>query len=130
MVPRHVRVSPNAPALVVLTIALLLAADRPGGYTSRPEAAGSLPLALQDDFERSDRDAWEFTDPKAWRLVEQDGDHVLEQHQASKYEPPVRSPFNLALAKTVDVGDMVMDVKARSTGLDTGRRDLCFVIDY
>jgi hypothetical protein len=129
MVPRHVRTSSNAPALMVLALGLL-AADRPGGFTPRPEAAGSLPPALQEDFERSGRDGWEFTDPNAWRVAERDGNHVLEQHQASKYEPPVRSPFNLALAKTVDVGDMVLDVKVRSTGLDTGRRDLCFVIGY
>jgi hypothetical protein len=121
----------NVPALLVLALGLL-AADRPAGLAPKPSEAGDLPLALQDDFERSDRAAWEFTDPGAWRIHEQDGNHVLDQHQASRYEPPVRSPFNLAVAKakTADVGDMVLDVKARSTAPDSGRRDLCFVFGY
>jgi hypothetical protein len=129
MVVRCVATSRNIPILFVLSLGLL-AADRPGGFSPRPEAAGDLPLGLQADFETSDRDAWEFTDPNAWRVGDQDGNHVLEQHRASKYEPPVRSPFNLALARKVDVGDLVLDVKARSTAPDTGRRDLCFVIGY
>jgi hypothetical protein len=92
--------------------------------------AGDLPLALREDFERTDRDAWQFTDPGAWRVAELEGNHVLEQYRASQYEPPVRSPFNLALAKPVVAGDLVLDVQARSTAPDTGRRDLCFVFDY
>jgi hypothetical protein len=121
--------SGNIPCFFVLALGLL-AADRPGGFTPRPEAARELPLALRADFERGDPDAWEFTDPSAWRVGEHDGNHVLDQHQASKYAPPVRSPFNLAVARKGDVGDMVLDVKARSTAPDTGRRDLCFVIGY
>jgi hypothetical protein len=108
----------------------LLAAGRPPGFATRPEAAADLPLVVREDFERSDPDAWEFTDPDAWRIVEQEGNHVLEQHRPSRYEPPVRSPINLALAGKGDVGDLVLDVQALSTAPDTGRRDLCFVFGY
>src|SRR5947209_19423674 len=96
------------PCLVLLAGGLL-AADRPTGFKPRPEVAGDLPLVLQDDFEHGGRDAWEFTDPDAWRVAEQDGNHVLEQHRASRYEPPVRSPFNRAVARKADVGDLVLD---------------------
>jgi hypothetical protein len=123
------------PALVVLGLGLL-AADRPGGFAPRPDVAGDLPLLVQEDFEHFDRDAWVFTDAEAWRLSDQAGDqrpspnHVLDQYRASRYEPPVRSPLNLAVARKVDVGDMVLDVQARSTAPDTGRRDLCIVFGY
>jgi hypothetical protein len=120
-------------ALFVLLVGLVTA-DRPGGFAPRPEAAGEMPLVLREDFERADRDRdradWEFTDPDAWRIAEADGNHVLEQHRASRYEPPVRSPFNLALARKADVGDLVLDVQARSTAPDSPRRDLCIVFGY
>jgi hypothetical protein len=118
-----------APALVVLA-PVLLAAEGPGGFAPRPEAADGLALVLQDDFERGDRAAWEFTDPGAWQITAQDGRHVLDQQRASKYEPPVRSPFNIAVAREGDVGDLVLDVKARSTGRESIRRDLCFIFGY
>lgn len=130
MTPRRVATSWKVPALVALVLGLP-GADRPGrGFAPRPEAAGDLPLALQDDFEGGDRSGWEFTDPKAWRVSDLEGNHVLDQHAASKYEPPVRSPINLALARKVDLGDLVIDVKVRSTGRDYGHRDLCFVFNY
>jgi hypothetical protein len=118
------------PLLIAATLGLL-AADRPGGFAPRPEDARH-PLVWKEDFEARDRDAWEFTDPDAWRFAEQKGpiNHVLEQHRASKYEPPVRSPLNIAIARNVDVGDFVLDVQARSTAPDTGRRDLCVFFGY
>jgi hypothetical protein len=87
---------------------------------------------LQEDFERGDAAlrAWEFTDPGAWRIAGPAGNHALEQHRQSQYAPAVRSPLNLAIAKNVDVSDIVLDVDARSTAADTGRRDLCFVFGY
>jgi len=118
-----------AAALLFLAVALV-AADRPGGFAPRPDVAGHYPLVVQEDFERSDRGAWDFTDPDAWRFTEQDGNHVLDQYRASRYEPSVRSPFNLAVARKVDVRDMVLDVKVRSTAPDSGKRDLCFVFGY
>jgi len=108
----------------------LVAADGPGGFAPRPEVAAGMPLVVREDFERADRAAWEFTDSDAWRIGEYEGNHVLEQHRASRYEPPVRSPFNLALARKPDVGDLVLDVQVRSTAPDSPRRDLCIVFGY
>ena len=69
MVARSPATSAKANAQIVVLALGLLAADRPGGFTTRPESAGNLPLALRDDFERSDREGWEFTDAKAWRVT-------------------------------------------------------------
>lgn len=98
----------------------------------RPAQAEDLPLVFHDDFERDGPTGWDFTDRAAWRIsrVQSDKNRVLEQFQASKYETPVRSPFNIALAGKVDVSDLVLDVQVRSTGRDYGHRDLCFVFGY
>lgn len=114
-------------ALILAPVLALMAADRPSGFGPKPKVAADLPLVLQDDFERDALGGWEPTDPKAWRITRLEANRVLDQHRASKYEPPVRSPFNLALARNVDVGDLVMDVEVHSTGRDYGHRDLCFV---
>ena len=36
----------------------------------------------------------EQSDPKAWKIVDQDGNRVYNQFQQSKVETPVRSPFD------------------------------------
>jgi hypothetical protein len=98
----------------------------------KPEVAGNLPLALKADFDDGDREAWTFTDPAAWRIatLEPPARGVLELKGASRYEPPVRSPLNIALARNADVRDFVLDVDVRSTGRDYGHRDLCIFFGY
>jgi hypothetical protein len=108
----------------------LLALGLSGADDPKPKAAGDLPLVLEADFEKGDLASWELTDPKAWRIADLDGNHVLEQHAASQYEPKVRSPFNIALAKGPDVGDFVLDVKVQSTARDYGHRDVCLFFGH
>lgn len=93
-------------------------------------AAGSLPELFKASFEDGSLTGWHFTDPQAWRITSLDGNHVLEQFQASKYEPPVRSPLNIALVKNLDLSDFELEVKLRSTARDYGHRDLCLFFDY
>lgn len=83
------------------------------------------------DFESGGLDGWDFTDKNAWKLAAlPDGGHAIEQFQASKYEPKVRSPFNLALAPKIDVGDFDLTLKVKSTARDYGHRDVCLVFGY
>src|SRR5437016_14669781 len=91
-----------------------------------PQAAAELPLAYQDDFERDEPSGWDFTDKAAWRITRRDDRHqrVLEQFRESQYQPPVRSPLNIALVRGHDLADFVMDVAVRSTGRDYGPRRL------
>ena len=55
---------------------------------------------------------------------------VLELFQASKYEPKVRSPLNIALRREAELDGFVLDVKVRSTTRDYGHRDLCLIFGY
>jgi hypothetical protein len=70
---------------------------------------------------------WEFTDAAAW-TVRQDEDHgqVLALEKGSEYEPPVRSPLNIAWLNNIQVSDFVFEVEAMSTSREYGHRDLCF----
>lgn len=89
-----------------------------------------LPLLVEEDFE-SGAERWEPTDPKAWKVIEADKNHVFSQHQKrSKYDPPHRSPYNIALLKDVVVGDFTLTAKVRSTIPDYGHRDACLFFGY
>lgn len=128
MLPIYQRV-PTAMAALCLFVAPVVADDE---NEKKPEAAGDWPLVFQADFEDGRLSGWEFTDPDAWRITEDDGDgnKVLDQHKNSQYTPRVRSPLNIALIEELVVGDFVMDVKVRSTARDYGHRDLCFFFGH
>lgn len=87
----------------------------PKGYT----------LLFEDSFSEDSLAKFDFTDPKAWGLVEDEGNTVLALQRASKYTPPVRSPANIAWVKDLEVDDFVLDVRAKQTGREYGHRDLC-----
>jgi hypothetical protein len=96
-----------------------LAADQP-----------KLPLVAEDDIEKG-ADRWQPTDPAAWRIVQTDSGKVYNQFQNSHYNPPYRSPLNIALLKDVLVGDFVLTVKVESTHKGAGaHRDMCLFFDY
>jgi hypothetical protein len=118
---------------VVLVVATwLIGPGRADDRGTTPEAAAGLPLAFEDQFERDELTGWDFTDKAAWRITRLDDRHrrVLEQFRESQYQPPVRSPLNIALVQGHDLGDFVMDLQVRSTGRDYGHRDLCLFFDY
>lgn len=75
----------------------------------------------------AEADIWEFTDKAAW-AVKQVEDHgqLLALERSSEYEPEVRSPFNIAWLKDLNVTDFVLEVEAMSTSREYGHRDLCF----
>jgi hypothetical protein len=89
-----------------------------------------LPLVFEDDFEKG-AEAWQPTDPAAWRIAEVDGRKVYNQFQMSKYSPPHRSPHNISLLKDVVVGDFVLTAKVQSTAVKAGaHRDMCVFFGY
>lgn len=89
-----------------------------------------LPLLAQADFEDGKTDAWEPSDPNAWKIEEIDGNKVLSQFQQSKVKTPVRSPFNRSVIKDLTVSDFVLDVKLQSTARDYPHRSLCLFFGY
>jgi len=70
------------------------------------------------------------TDPKAWRLGSADGKTFLEQHAASKYTPPHRSPFNFALIAGKRFSDFILEAELQSTTREYGHRDMVIVFGY
>jgi len=90
-----------------------------------------MPVVYQEDFEKGEPLAdWQPMDPKAWKIAEQDGNHVLSMFQKSKFKTKVRSPFNFGLLKDRVVGDFVLDLKMQSKTKDYGHRDLCLFFGY
>ena len=80
-----------------------------------------LPLIHEETFEDSKLENFYFTDSEAWKIT----DGALELHQQSEYEPPFRSPLNIAILKTPVVGSFVLEVNLKQTGREYGHRDMC-----
>lgn len=109
------------PRILGLILLLLLAV---------PAAADELPVLIEENFEQG-ADRWEPTDAKAWKIDEIDGRKVFSQFKKrSEYNPPHRSPYNIALLKEITVGDFVLTAKVKSTHEDYPHRDACLFFGY
>jgi hypothetical protein len=97
--------------------------------SAAPAEKAELPLVVRDDFSKG-ADAWEPTDPAAWKVIETKDGKAFSQFQQSKYKPPHRSPFNFALVKDVIVGDFVLDAEVLSTCRDYPHRDVCLIFGH
>ena len=95
------------------------------------ESLSGRALLFHTDFEDQKIDRFEPTDATAWKLSKQDGNHFISlTKKRSKYEPPVRSPYNRSLIKDLKVDSFVLDVKLQSTIPDYNHRDLCLFFGY
>lgn len=89
-------------------------------------AARDLTAVYETHFAEG-HEGWEFTDPSVWELVDENGLTYLHLKADTRvYDPPVRSPRNIAWLTKPTVGSFVMDVQARYTGREYGHADLCF----
>ena len=66
-----------------------------------------------------------MTDPGAWRIAETNNQRALELTRQSKYQPPVRSPVNIALIADKVFTDFVLEAAFIQTGREYGHRDMC-----
>ena len=89
-----------------------------------------MPLVFETDFEDGSLDAWQATDPAAWRIENGSGSKVLALYKQSNYKPEVRSPVNINLIKDVVVGSFVLELKMHSTTKDYGHRDMCLFFGH
>ncbi len=94
-----------------------------------PQALNGLPLVFEEDFEAGDG-RWRKTDPEAWEIINEDGDHALALVRPSNYAPEVRSPLNIALVKDLEVGSFVFEATLKQTGRDYDHRDLCLFFGH
>ncbi|AGA76504.1 hypothetical protein [Echinicola vietnamensis] len=83
-------------------------------------------MVYEQDFsgEKSIAD-FEMTDSNAWSLRKEGDNYALEISQQSDYVPPFRSPFNIAVIKSVSVGSFILEAELQQTGKEYGHRDLC-----
>jgi len=96
------------------------------------EDAGDLkyPLIIKETFDNGAKH-WSPTDANAWKVDKVDGKTVYNQFKRrSKYNPPHRSPYNIALLNDVNVSSFVLDAKVKSTIADYGHRDVCMFFNY
>lgn len=88
-------------------------------------------LQYHQDFKKSDAlKDFVFTDPKAWKLEQNDKEAYLDLHGKSKYKYKVRSPYNIALIKTHKFKSFILDVKMKQTGKEYGHRDMCLFYNF
>lgn len=71
-----------------------------------------------------------FTDPAAWRWSDAGGTPSLELFTQSQYEPPYRSPINIALLPVEPPADYVLELEAMQTGPEYPHRDLILVFGW
>lgn len=89
-----------------------------------PKEFQGLPLVFAENFE-SGCGHWTPTDPAAWKVVEEAGNHAYALFGSSNYSPAVRSPKNISLINDLNVTDFVLEAKLAQTGREYGHRDLC-----
>ena len=110
------------------TAALLATATMTATAAENDKKTG-LPLVYENTFD-ANIEGFTFTDPKAWEHTEEEGDGKLALTGASKYEPPVRSPKNIARIDDLNLADFVLEVDMRQTGREYGHRDMCVFFGY
>lgn len=115
---------------VGLSLAFLLAPFFTMAAEDIPNEVNGMPLVFRADFEDGRADGWVMTDPKAWKINVEDGNHVLSQFAPSDYSPPVRSPVNIARIDGLEVGDFVLEARMKQTGKEYGHRDMCIFFGY
>lgn len=116
----------------LIGVAAALAAHAAEGTESAadiPKTMNDLPLVFHEDF-AGGSDRWVMTDPNAWAVEDESGNKVLHLKAQSAYEPPVRSPKNIARVKDLDVSDFVLEVRMKQTGKEYGHRDMCVFFGY
>lgn len=88
----------------------------PAGWRLVYEQHFDSPAALAD---------FVFTDPAAWRFSADGKAFTLELARQSRYQPPHRSPVNLALLADRVFGDFILEADLLQTGREYGHRDMC-----
>jgi hypothetical protein len=100
---------------------VLAAEGIPEGYKEVYQQDFERPRALND---------FRYTDPRAWRIGEVKGNHALELHAASAYEPAHRSPGNIAVMFTMQLESFVLEADLLQTGREYGHRDMCVLFGF
>lgn len=97
--------------ILLLSFAIMLTAsavELPEGYTLQYEQSFKSKKSYNDFM---------MTDSSAWKLGKKEGNTFLALEGKSKYEPPHRSPLNIALIKGLTFGSFVLEVDILQSGV-------------
>lgn len=119
----------QSPRLLTSVFARLVVGAVCGLVCGSTAVAADWPVVYQDDFDDG-MTAWEPTDAAAWKVEAVDDDQVLRQHSQSDYQPPHRSPVNIALLRDLELSDFQLDVDVRSTARDYPHRSVCLFFGH
>lgn len=88
-------------------------------------------LLYSQDFAKPDAiKDFVMSDAAAWTVSTAEGKSALELVKQSKYKPPFRSPFNIALIGGQVFGDCVIEADCLQTGKEYGHRDMVFFFGF
>jgi hypothetical protein len=101
------------------------AADRPVGVPQ------NYKLLYEQTFQRAgDLQQFVMSDARAWKIAGSNDHSALALVTQSEYQPPVRSPFNIALIAGKVFGDFILDCELVQTGKEYGHRDMCLFFGF
>ncbi|MCB1122692.1 MAG: hypothetical protein KJT03_14160, partial [Verrucomicrobiae bacterium] len=102
-----------------VSLVFLLGAVSSTWSATRPEGLpADYRLQYEQNFDsKSSLNDFMMTDPSAWEWKKLQGNSCLALTGASKYEPPYRSPFNIALIKGLKFKSFVLEVDVQQTGV-------------
>ena len=95
-----------------------------------PASAADLPLLFEEGFENG-ADHWKPTDAAAWKIIDSGkSGKAYSLFQQSKYKPPHRSPFNIALLDDMEVTEFRIEADVLSAAREYGHRSMVMVFGY
>jgi len=117
--------------MIRCTLAALFAVTLLARAENPPGIPADYQLVYSQDFSKPDAvKDFTFTDPAAWTVSTADGQAALELTKQSSYQPPVRSPVNIALLANKVFGDVIIEAVCQQTGKEYGHRDMIFVYGF
>lgn len=117
---------PAARGLAALAIAANAVAANPANAPAAAPIPAGYRLAYEQHFDDGESlKGFAMTDPAAWKFSADGASHALELASQSRYEPAVRSPFNIALVRDRVFGDFILEADLIQTGKEYGHRDMC-----
>ena len=83
-------------------------------------------LLYEEDFQdEAPMENFIASDARAWRIGEGKEGKALELFGKSRYDPRVRSPYNIAFIKGKKFGSFILEAELQQTGKEYDHRDLC-----
>lgn len=118
--------SRRLPVVLASTAIALSLVAAPVGDPFPPAIPDGWKLVAEEHFDSpASLDRLQRSDPEAWRHSANGSSLALELARQSRYQPPVRSPVNIALLSAPALGDFILEADLLQTGREYGHRDMC-----